>query len=332
MKMSIKKFNLSLLIIPAAIGVIASCSSGSNSAPTPPAAAKFAYILNSTGASYTQCSLNESGIESASCVTTAISAATTNETLYGIAFSGNFAYIIDADQNAYIQCNVNESGIESSSCAPVTPLQKDGTLALGYPQGITFNGNYAYVINGSNSSYTQCSVNAKGSIESNTCVNTVLGILNAPTSIAFSGNFAYITNNGENTYTQCAVTATGIDSTKCVTIPDNSALNQPFGIAFNGNFAYISNFGTSGANANTYTQCNVVKNVINPASCIASTVILSQPSGIAINAGFIYINDTNSNSYTQCNITESGVNSASCSTILPTGNGALTAPMGIAFH
>lgn len=93
-------------------------------------------------------------------------------------------------------------------------------------------------------------------------------------------------------------------------------------------YAYVTN-----SDDNSYTQCNVKKNVIDKESCktIKLDGILNQPVGIAINENFAYIANYGDNSYTQCSVKDGLVDSKSCKTTKPEGKGALAQPHGVSF-
>lgn len=149
----------------------------------------YAYFPNMNSSNYTQCSVGENGIESASC---AIVTPTGNSALSNpsaIAFNGSYAYITNLNNytgGSFTQCAVRENGvIDSSTCNTLTLT---GTNTLSSPYGIAFKGNYAYFVNGDNNSFTQCTVGNNG-IEINTCITktpTGFGALNYPIGLAFN--------------------------------------------------------------------------------------------------------------------------------------------------
>lgn len=311
--------------------LLTACGSGSIIDVSNPT---YVYITNSDN-SYSQCLVNDNGIESDSCTTIKPNGSNALSGPTGIAFNGKFAYINNFDTDSYTQCLVSANGIESYSCTIVAPT---GNGVLELPTGIAFNGEFAYILNYTGS-YTQCSVSANG-IEPYTCVTTELsGSLDFPTGIAFNGKFAYITNSGYGSgrsYTQCMVTDEGIKSDTCkVVVPHgDGALSTPMAIAFNGKFAYITNSGSG--DGTSYTQCLVGDNGIESDTCIGVTPVgigaLSAPVGIAFSGEFAYIVNSETNSYTQCLVGVNGIKSSTCKTIIPSGSSALKDPYYIAFH
>lgn len=306
---------------------------------------KYAYITNNESNNYTQCNINTNGtIEAGTCKMVTPSGGGQLNIPSGIAFIESFAYIANAGSNAYTQCNVGPLGIRPSTCNTVIPT---GSGVLNSPGGIAFNHGYAYIVNVNGNSYTQCEVDNYGVLHVDSC-NTITpsgaGVLNMPRSIGFSGSYAYIVNGGDNSYTQCNVATSGIDLNSCskVTPSGLGALHGPFEVAFNGNYVYFTN-GFSNLPENSYTQCSVNNNLIEPSSCNTVTPVspgaLMIPVGIAFSGSYAYIvnhaDDAGfpplGGNYTQCNVNNSGIDSASCDTItLPAG--ILNLPGGVAIH
>ncbi len=284
------------------------------------------YFTNSGNNSYTQCTVDTTGlIESNTCIRNKqIQGLLSNPV--GIAFNESYVYFINSVSNSYTQCTVGTTGIESNTCATVMPSGLTNLL-LNNPIGITFNGNYAYITNSNNNSYTQCTVGTTTGIESNTCATVMpfesaTTLLNSPSGIAFNQSYAYIINSNNNSYTQCTVGTTGIESSTCVSVtPSGSgSLNNPFGIAFNESYVYITNSSSS----NSYTQCAVdTTGLIESSTCVSVTPSglgsLNYPKGIAFNGSYVYIvnGGYKSNSYTQCTVGATGIESNTCITITP---------------
>ena len=306
----------------------------------------YAYIANQSNQSYTQCSINESGIESLSCFNVTPMSSSGAQLLNNpikIAFNESYAYITNQSSSPgnYTQCSVNESGIESSSCFNVTPMSS-GTPLLNGSIVIAFNQNYAYIINNLGNNYTQCNV-VSGLIESATCFNVTpmssgTPLLNHPVSIAFNGSYAYITNATASYYTQCSVDSTGlIESTTCFNVTPmlsgTALLSSSYGILVNESYAYlIDNIQSN------YMQCGVVSGLIESSSCFnvtpmsSGTALLSHPNGIGIYESYAYI--TNSSYYTQCGVVSGLIESSSCFNVTPMSSGTplLSAPVGITFY
>ena len=101
--------------------------------------------------------------------------------------------------------------------------------------------------------------------------------------------------------------------------------------------AYITNLGYYPNYSNSYTECNVTANGIDPNSCTTTTPsgtgALTEPFAIAINGNYAYIvNNTSSGSYTQCGINSNSIDASSCNTVTPSGSGAMSYPEGIIFN
>lgn len=294
----------------------------------------IAYITNfgsnSNADYYTKCNILDDGIESASCVNIAPLAPGTLNGATQMAIYQGYAYFVNFSGNSYTQCQVSESGIESDTCVTNTPVSLG---VLNYPYGIVFAGQYAYISNYGSNSYTQCSVNSSG-IESASCSTMILnGILSNPAMMAISGNYLYFsngTNDTSGTYAQCTLSESGLlDPNSCNKYtPQPGNLIVPYDVAFNGDFAYFTNWSNDGYSTNgyTYTQCNVVNNIIQNQQCTQITPLAvgytSYPNGYALGApnGLTFYNNKayfinqNNQAYTQCNVAGNGsIESNTCS-------------------
>jgi|GEM_PF-5268533 len=99
------------------------------------------------------------------------------------------------------------------------------------------------------------------------------------------------------------------------------------------NHAYFTNFGN-----NSYTECGVSINGIEPATCTTikptGTGALNWPMGITFHGNYAYIaNSANQGGYTKCTVNSSGViEPGTCVTTVPITNvGPLSYDVGIAF-
>ena len=240
-------------------------------------------------------------------------------------------------------CTLSSSPTSNSSCiititgvSPgIVPITANATNYVPAHMDITVEpsaGNFAYITNGNNNSYTQCNMNSVTGIDPNHC-NTITpsgaGALNSPYGIAINNGFAYITNSGNNSYTQCNIGANGIESNTCHTVSPTVGLNFPTGIAFNNGFAYIVDAGSS---THLYTQCSVSSSTgdIDSNTCVSS----SNPSAgnmsfVALSGGYAYF--SMSLGYIQCTVGLNGVLTCSGSQLLtiPSGAGAYNTPFGI---
>lgn len=284
-------------------------------------------MTNSGSNSYTQCQVNESGIESSSCATVTPTGSGALDRPAGIAYSKPYIYILNAgeDSNSYTKCYVGNDGIESSTCETITPT---GNGALNSPKAITFNGQYAYITNSTGASYTQCKLGSSG-IDVSTC-NTVAtsgpNALSNSLGIASSGKYVYATTS--NKLIRCDTNANGLEFGTCTqSYPQSGIIFGLFGITFDDTYAYITNVRDG-----NYTQCVVADHILDSSSCITSPVgTFTNPQSIAVDNGFAYI-ITAGNTYTQCKVDNDGLNLSTCLKIIPSGDGVLNIPYGIMIH
>lgn len=188
----------------------------------------YIYFTNSGANSYTQCSLDENGIESDTCTPIIPTTPGALNGPNGIGVKGNLIYFTNW-LNSYTYCSFDADGlVDSSSCTTVTPT----VGLLNNPYDITFKGRYAYFTNWQNNSpgktYAKCSVNANNIINENSC-QIVTPPLDTPNGLTFYSNKAYFMNQNDQKYTQCNVAANGlIDSSNCGTIIMSTLLIPQF--------------------------------------------------------------------------------------------------------
>ncbi len=193
--------------------------------------------------------------------------------VYG--YSNTYAYFPMGDPDyihgsGYLQCKVNDNdgSMDLKNCITVTDFSKFG--APENPEGLAFFSDFAYFVNSSifNEYYTKCYAGApNGVINPKTCVDITptgienLGMLHA---IAFNWGYAYIL--GGNGYMQCRLSIDlAIDPNSCVTHNlSANLLDNPRDIVFNGQYVYFVNW-------DSYTQCYVNNQGIEPATCFRHT-------------------------------------------------------------
>lgn len=131
----------------------------------------YAYLLSSDVNAYNYCSVSNGNI--GVCTPNSFGTSSTlNQDHQGIAFKGNYAYITSYDSNnSYTKCSVDGNGA-LSSCEIVTPQNSN----LVSSAGVAFNGGYMYIINNydntaslGGNSYTKCSVDSSGLVDSASC-------------------------------------------------------------------------------------------------------------------------------------------------------------------
>lgn len=309
-------------------------------APTPTPtlpSSTYAYFVNRSESSYTQCSIDaNNNIESSSCVTIIPTASGKLSQPYGLAFNNNYVYFSNYGGNSYTQCQVGNLGIKSDSCVTYAPT---GAGAMNAPSAVAINNNIAYFTNAAESSYTQCNINGSGIVLDSCTTITPTSSGFHPFGMMFIDQYVYFSLWADHdfySYTQCDVDQNGlIESNNCAVIQSNVSLGLAFNMARYKNMAYFA----SDVSQNTYSQCLVDANgLIDPNSCSSVTLTPQQTGGsnilygVGVYNGVVYFTASN-NSYIQCNTGELGlIESASCSDFKPTGVGALNGPINIAFY
>lgn len=190
---------------------------------------------------------------------------------YNITFNAGYAYITnDANHDAVIKCDVNNDG-SLSNC------NDSGASLLSAPDGIVFNGNFAYITNMNNNTITQCEVDSSGNILN--CKNSGAGLLSGPGGISFNSNYAYITNMENSTVTECSVDSDG--SLSSCRDSNANLLSWPTSIVFKPGFAYITNF-----NSNDVTVCEIEGSTGSLTNCNIATADLAAPDSIYLYSPF----------------------------------------------
>lgn len=249
-------------------------------------AGTYAFIVNSTASTVTQCSVSESNL-----VNCADSGAALLSTPRAITISpdGNYAYITNQASSAVTKCNV--SGGTLSGCA------NSGATGITNPFGISLNpaGTYAFISN-LGGTVTQCSVSG-GAFSS--CSNSGATSLSLPASVTLNsaGTYAFFANYSNDTVTQCSVSG-GVLS-NCA---DSGAtgLSEPNDLVFDssGTYAFISNHAD-----NTVVRCSVSGNALSSCTDSGATT-LNGPRYIAFNStgNYAFITGTGNNTITQCSV------------------------------
>lgn len=291
---------------------------------------QYAYLVYTDSDNlFSQCTVTADGIISDSCHNV-----TPDAYIQGansISFNGNFAYITNSN-GSYTECHIGVNGIESSTCSNVMPSAPGD---LYKPFGMMFSGNYAYFINigptGSvQSYYTQCELNANGSINVNTCTNSN-NIFSTATYAAANGSFAYISQSSFNygvAYSRCNLSGNGLlDQNSCQNISsiDAGFPNSTF-IEFNGNFAYFMQY-------DGYSQCSFSESgLVNDSSCQrVQNPIFAGLQNSPFAGKYVYLGKYGK-SPLQCLVSESsGIDVASCKENI-LDNIDLSVNRGIAIH
>ena len=101
-------------VLPCLIVALSACGSGNgNNGGGNSNSATFAYITNRTiVGSYTQCKVNESGIESDTCSTVTPTGNGALSYPLGIAYNAPYIYIVNGTGNSYTKCYVGNNGID----------------------------------------------------------------------------------------------------------------------------------------------------------------------------------------------------------------------------
>lgn len=293
--------------------------------PNPPITTKYAYFTNLANNTYTKCTVNSQNGSLANCLSTYVP---TISFPMAIAFNDGYAYIANGTGNAYTLCSTNQNNGDLSNCTAIT----DVALDVNGTKSISFNNNYAYFINSDNS-YTRCWALSNGRLSD--CVNkTNVNDLALAYGIIFDNVYnAYYVNTASSLYTQCMTNKADGYLLDCISrqIPSQSGalVDSPDGLGFNNGYAYFS----SNMN-NTYTQC-VVNNstgVLSTCKTVDGSSFLDNPYQVVFNSGYAYFTNLNNNSYTSCIVNPDNGNLSGCTMTMPTGNGALDTPFGLAFN
>jgi hypothetical protein len=312
------------------LGVATAYSQAEDLVPNSYTNANYAYILNMKTNSYIKCSVDTNGIEAYTCVTyrpTNESGQPLLSSPDSLNFYGKFAYISNFKSNAITKCLAGVDGIESSSCHNIRPANGSGFLLDG-ASGISFNGNYGYIVNQSESSYVQCSID-NDQLNTNDCtVYTPQDesgnlLLNNPMQVAFNNNYAYFDNlNRISEFTKCKTNERGIVVKSCKNFSLPYILSSTSAIAFNGQQVY---FASVDPQTNlVLSRCAVESTGINVGSCIQIKMNAvsgtSLPTALNFNNGYMYMTVVGINmatmkstgSYLQCQTSESGVKPQTC--------------------
>ncbi len=286
----------------------------------------YAIFTNLNNGTYTQCLVNESGIESNTCTVGQPSYGPLNYP-YAVSVVNNHVYFINERANSYTHCYLGESGIESSTCVEILP-QLNGESQLLGPTGIAFTANYVYIGNqgvtyNSNptAAYTQCRVSESGVIAADSCRIIIpeafansAGSAPAISGIAFAESYVYFTDSIASQYYLCNNNPTTglIESSTCITTPPLVSNNTPAGVLVLGNYIYFADNG-----ANDYTECQLFPSgYINNLSCNSFITIPSNNQvGLAAYGNYAYFANSGNNSYTQCSINNNLILSNTCFTV-----------------
>lgn len=292
------------------IGCNSGGGTGNQSTPTP-MVVTHAYFTNADN-SITQCVVDESGIESVSCVDKTPQGNGALSAPQGMAIKNSIAYIVNFGNNSYTQCNIDpETGLDIYSCQ-TTDLQ-----FLNNPTSVTIDQSYLYFTNGGGN-LTQCAITGDGVVLSS-CANVFSG-LPSPVGITISNGFAYIANLSQPVLTQCVLTTNGelLPSTCNST---TSYINTAGPVVYNN---YIYSPSPIPPNYNSYSQCILHNGVTDETTCQEYTPTgsgtLSSPMGLAIYNNIAYFANHDNNTYTQCNVNSAGIDFTSCKTTKPSLN------------
>ncbi|MCX8515307.1 MAG: hypothetical protein ORN24_07020 [Burkholderiales bacterium] len=312
------------------LGVATAYSQAEDLAPNSFYNANYAYILNMKNNSYIKCNVDTNGIEAYTCVTyrpTNESGQPLLSSPDSLAFYGKYAYISNFKSNAITKCLYDADGIESSSCYNVKPVDGSGAL-LNSASGISFNGNYAYMVNQIESDYVQCSIN-NDQLNPNDCSlytpkdESGNLLLTDPMQVKFNNNYAYFDNlNGKSAFTKCQTNEHGIVVNSCKNFSLPYILGSTSALAFNGKQAY---FASVDLQTNLIlSRCAVESHGIDAGSCIELKMNAvsgtSLPTALNFNNGYVYMTIVGVNmatlkstgSYLQCQTSESGIRLQSC--------------------
>ncbi len=246
----------------------------------------YAYIVNETAQTVTQCPIDTSTGEfvSGSCII-ATSGLSSPVGIAFQSFSGDlYAYITDSNVSTpgVTKCAVSQSNGTFSGCVLET------SSPFNDPHGITVrtinSSDYAYVTNEATGSVSQCSIDVStGVLEG--CFDSGAGdVFDTPENIAFftsNALYAYVTDAGSSTpgVWQCNVNTTTGTLSSCVR---TTGFTAPNGIAFSTfggtNYAYVTN-----ATGDQVSRCAVSPSNGNLGSCVFTSVgiTISNPTGIA---------------------------------------------------
>ena len=307
----------------------------------------YAYMLNMQTNDFVKCIADTNGIEEYSCVTERpvdSSGQPLLATPDGLFFYGNYAYITNFDSNAITKCLNSSTGIDITNCKNVKPANGSGFL-LSSGAGISFNGNYGYVVDNLGSAYVQCSI-SNNQLNTNDCTSYTPRdadgnlLLKKVDQIIFNNDYAYFVNTSNtSTFTKCQTGNHGIVLQSC----KNFILPYPIagtsGLAFHGQQAYF--VGTQPSGEVVYSRCDVDSTGINMGSCIDTAITVlgntSLPTSINFNENLMYITGVTLDLstlktiglYTQCQAIESSIKPGTCFT---TTTNFLKVPNAITFN
>lgn len=283
---------------------------------------KHLYIANERN-SFTECNINESGLDENSCQTLTPSGSGTLSAPIGVAVDNNNHLLIsNFSSNSITQCNL-ESGLSDINSCLTSTLTNNVS-----PEGMTiYNGNL-YIANNYSSSdiALSCSLVPSG-VNIGSCItiisNAVGGTIKAE-DMAFDNYHVFFTNYPDG-YIQCNLNSGNIDYNSCTQniLGTHANIMYPRGVSVNNGFIYFINSGN-----NSVTQCPVTFSGVDSSNCInlLDNNLFQTPIGISIDNNYAYISNMLNNSLTQCNINESGLLLNSCIIKIPTGSGALSQP------
>ena len=288
---------------------------------------QFAYITNYSN-TVTECTVGESGLESATCNTIEPSGAGALNVPLGIAVYAGFVYINNGAGHSYTQCNIGSAGFESNTCQTVVLPGESHPTESG-PTGIVINNNIVYISNFLNATITECVVGNAG-IESQTCIEVPNLNIFDPYGLAVSNNILYITNASGDPLTKCSTDSSPIESSTCHRYNNIGEATDGglTGMAIYKDHIYMASFDNDGL-----VRCRITESGMIPDTCqdiLFDSHYLRFPIGVAINNGWIYIvnegsrGTSDTGSYAQCRISESGyIFTDTCSKNIPSGAGEL---------
>lgn len=238
-------------------------------------------------------------------------------------FDGNY-HDSPVAVNNYGNGNVFNKNNESNNkvIKPESSVHEEGDDDSQDKSFTESNATDAVFTNFANNSYTHCKI-TKYEVNDSTCSQISpsdgkSSMLDGPMGAVQNKDYVYIVNYKNDSYTKCRVQKGVIDSKTCsIVIPKDakrSLLDGPTGIVLDRSFVYITN-----SKGNSYTQCQVKNNLIEPSTCTTVTPedkskkILSAPNGISIYKDSAYIMNSDSSNYTVCKLNSKGIDSSTCS-------------------
>ncbi|MDQ5920062.1 MAG: trimeric autotransporter adhesin [Pseudomonadota bacterium] len=275
------------------------------------------YITNGVHNNVSQCTLDQTTGALANCGVTG----DIFKNPMGIAVNNGFAYIVNNESATVTQCKINTITGIFSNCVSTGANTKTytGVSYYNHPTAITINNGFAYILNQTGNSVTQCIVNQKTGALTNCIVSNEL--FDSPMAVTVNNGYLYVANNQSDSVSKCTVDTTTGSLNNCTTT--GTGFNKPSSIVISSEFAYITN-----QESGTITKCSVDSTSGVLSSCAQAASGFFSPAGIAISNGVIYITNQSNGTISKCSFDKTTGTVSNCGV----DSTQLQTPLGIIIH